>query len=188
MNENITFVCLTHLDSSSKPIPSQHQLQPPHLTPSTMVRYNPTSILRNIDLDSVRELRAIMVCIETLVRPPLGPPFVMLTPKDAVTFRLAPTSLAPVNRILQSMEHNYHEFPLLGNAIGRFVAAKDRSNEDVRLAGLELEELAMESTLRFPLVHGGEYEVACDRFARLLCMDKVWLLFFGGLLCRVDVD
>jgi len=148
-----------------------------------MVRYNPTSILRNIDLENVRELRAVMDCIETLVQPPFGPPFALLTPERAATFKLAPTSLAPVNRILQSMEHNYDKFPLLGNAVGRFVSAKDKRNADVVLAGRELEELATEDTLRFPELYGGEYEVACERFARILWMEEVWQLSFGGLLC-----
>jgi hypothetical protein len=74
---------------------------------------------------------------------------------------LPSTYLGPVNRILRSLEHNFARNLLLGKAITRFVAAKDKSDREVLIAVQELEDLAMESVLRSPEANSQEYEEVC---------------------------
>ncbi|TAQ88862.1 hypothetical protein B7494_g2793 [Chlorociboria aeruginascens] len=133
--------------------------------------YNPLSILRNIDLSNATSIIQIMHALSYLLS---NSSITTLTPLVGKEFNIKTTDIAPVNRILLAIGSNGDEYPLLRDAVQRFIGARDQSEKAVLRATRELEELAEEDVLVEPWRFQSEYEEAVGRFRRFVAgVEKV---------------
>jgi hypothetical protein len=125
-----------------------------------MVRYNNWSILRRIDLDDFASVRRIIACLNSEFDSG------SLTREKRVKFELNKMESAWVNDLLQSIARTRVAYPLLKEAIFRFVAADFGEDEDIIKAVKELESVAEEHILTIPESHLVAYEKALKRLFR----------------------
>ncbi|CZT50084.1 uncharacterized protein RSE6_11009 [Rhynchosporium secalis] len=126
-----------------------------------LVRYNPLSVLRNINLADIEEVKDVMNSIARCLDTTAG----------AEGRRIAEQALAIVNktpilRIVQAIE-NFPEWPLLRMAVERLLETRGRSRLEILGAVSELEHLADEKVLISPTVWPKEYSEALEDFLDL---------------------
>ncbi|KAK0114655.1 hypothetical protein ONS95_014140 [Cadophora gregata] len=129
---------------------------------SPLRRYNPLSVLRNINLADVDEINKTMHYLARCLDK---------SGNIAGSRRIAEQAMVmidkgPVHRIVTAIERNT-DYPLLKMAVERLLEARDRSRLEILGAISEIEHLAEEKVLINPTVWFNEYVEALDRFLEL---------------------
>jgi hypothetical protein len=123
-----------------------------------MVRYNNWSILRRINLDDLASLRRVIACLNSEFDSG------SLSCEKRKEFRLREMEGVWVNKVLRSIARTRVAYPLLKEAVFRFVGADFGEDEDIIKAVKELESVADELVLTLPETHLKLYKKSLKLF------------------------
>ncbi|KAH7382994.1 hypothetical protein BKA64DRAFT_647135 [Cadophora sp. MPI-SDFR-AT-0126] len=129
---------------------------------SSLRRYNPLSVLRNINLADADEINKTMHYLARC----LDKSGNIAGSKRIAEQALATIDKGPIHRIVTAIERNT-DYPLLKMAVERLLEARDRSRLEILGAVSEIEHLAEEKVLINPTIWFNEYIEALDRFLEL---------------------
>ncbi|PVH87811.1 hypothetical protein DL98DRAFT_631984 [Cadophora sp. DSE1049] len=133
------------------------------MPPATPLRrYNPLSVLRNINLADADEINKTMHYLARC----LDKSGNIAGSKRIAEQALATIDKGPIHRIITAIERNT-DYPLLKMAVERLLEARDRSRLEILGAVSEIEHLAEEKVLINPTIWFNEYVEALDRFLEL---------------------
>ncbi|KAL2064004.1 hypothetical protein VTL71DRAFT_4498 [Oculimacula yallundae] len=126
-----------------------------------LVRYNVRSVLRNINLADIEEIKEMMDSIARCLDTTAGAEAKRIAEKALLV-----VDSGPIFRIIQAIEHN-PEWPLLRMAIERLLKTRNRGRLEILGAVSELEHLAEEKVLISPTAYAKEYSEALEDFLDL---------------------
>ncbi|KAG4418166.1 hypothetical protein IFR04_008687 [Cadophora malorum] len=129
---------------------------------SPLRRYNPLSVLRNINLADADEINKTMHYLARC----LDKSGNIIGSKRIAEQAFATIDKGPIQRIVTAIERNT-DYPLLKLAVERLLEARDRSRLEILGAVSEIEHLAEEKVLLNPTVWINKYVEALNRFLEL---------------------
>lgn len=130
-----------------------------------MARYNNSSIFRQIDLDDAASLRRLILCLYDEIDNG------SISLEKCKKFELEKLEIVWVNRVLTAIRRNTR-YPLLRQAIFRFVRDDYEKDKDILVAAKELENLTEEDVLLIPEKEPDRYQIATATFATLMAEER----------------
>lgn len=140
-----------------------------------MTRYNNLSILRRIALDDLTSLRRIISCLKSANFDTCS-----ISPDIVRRCKLTGTETAWVDHVLKIVLRTKVVYPLLKEALLRFVDTRLRDDETVLVAATDLENVAEERVLNVPERHFDEYEEAYEKFNEKFMVHSVEVCRFAS--------
>lgn len=128
-----------------------------------MPKYGNLSVLRRIDQHDLRSIRRVMTGLNYSLEISKQP----LDAKEGLSMFLTAGERRWVNSIINAIASNGDDYPLLRDAVLRFVQARMAPDRYVIEATKELDQLAEEDVLLVPLSHIKVYEDALKKFDAL---------------------